>query len=193
MEWSLNLLKERKYYNDIFYINQKGSNFNIKNNIKINKISLHFSFKKIHFNKKNFLLFLFILELLTLQKPLLTKSKKNILVLKLRKGSITGSKVTLRQINLEDFLLKLYIILPQLRIALKNKNKNSFLKQRSFAFTIKELYIFTFLEKYLQQEISNLNCNFSLNTKLYQNIIFLYTSLYLPLNFSLNKFNEFNI
>jgi len=49
-------------------------------------------------------LFFLILELIANQKCILTTSKKNIIFLRLKKGSITGCKLTLRNKNLYEFL-----------------------------------------------------------------------------------------
>jgi ribosomal protein L5 len=57
---------------------------------------LNFSFKEIQFNKKRVLPFFLALELLSNQKCVATVSSKDIFNWKLRRGMLTGCKVTLR-------------------------------------------------------------------------------------------------
>ena len=91
---------------------------------KINKIFLNIGFKNSNIDKKKLINIILLLKLITNQKPLITKSKKNNIFLKIKKNSIIGCKITLQKKNIFNFLEKILIfILPNLReINLKNKN-----------------------------------------------------------------------
>lgn len=93
---------------------------------KINKICLNIGFKEANIEKKKLINIILLLKLITNQKPLITKSKKNIIFLKIKKNSIIGCKITLRKKNIFIFLEKILIfILPHLKkIKLNVKNKN---------------------------------------------------------------------
>jgi large subunit ribosomal protein L5 len=93
---------------------------------KITKISLNIGFKNANIEKKKLINILVLLKLITNQQPIVTKSKKNNIFLKIKKNSIIGCKVTLRKKNINFFLEKLLIfILPHLKnININSKNKN---------------------------------------------------------------------
>ena len=114
----LSKLNNLRIYDDYFY-NQKLdflTKFNLINNLaqkNITKITLNFGFKNIKFEKKKMILFFMVLELITNQKCILTSSRKNLIFLRIKKGSITGYKVTLRKANLFNFLDNLLLALPR--------------------------------------------------------------------------------
>src|SRR5687768_4488332 len=89
---------------------------------------LHFKniFKNAKIEKKKLINIILLLKLITNQKPIVTKSKKNNIFLKIKKNSIIGCKVTLRKKNIYIFLEKLLIfILPNInKINFNLKNKN---------------------------------------------------------------------
>ena len=93
---------------------------------KITKICLNIGFKDSNINKKKLINIILLLKLITNQKPVITKSKKNNIFLKIKKNSVIGCKITLRKMNIYIFLEKILIfILPnfkKLQINLKNKN-----------------------------------------------------------------------
>nr|YP_010394028.1 ribosomal protein L5 [Peronospora belbahrii]DAZ88036.1 TPA_asm: ribosomal protein L5 [Peronospora belbahrii] len=93
---------------------------------KITKICLNIGFKNSTIEKKKLINIILLLKLITNQKPIITKSKKNNIFLKIKKNSIIGCKITLRKNNIFFFLEKILIfILPNLtkiNINLKNKN-----------------------------------------------------------------------
>ena len=93
---------------------------------KITKICLNIGFKDSNIEKKKLINIILLLKLITNQKPLITKSKKNDIFLKIKKNSIIGCKITLRKKNIFIFLEKILIfIIPNLKkikINLKNKN-----------------------------------------------------------------------
>jgi len=103
--------------------------FNFKNVYeipKINKIFLNIGFKNANIEKKKLINIIILLKLITNQKPIVTKSKKNNIFLKIKKNSIIGCKVTLRKKNINIFIEKLLIfILPNIdKINFDIKNKN---------------------------------------------------------------------
>jgi len=93
---------------------------------KITKICLNIGFKNANIEKKKLINIIILLKLITNQKPIVTKSKKNNIFLKIKKNSIIGCKVTLRKKNIYIFLEKLLIfILPNInKINFNLKNKN---------------------------------------------------------------------
>ena len=64
---------------------------------KITKICLNIGFKDSNIEKKKLINIILLLKLITNQKPLITKSKKNDIFLKIKKNSIIGCKITLRK------------------------------------------------------------------------------------------------
>nr|YP_010394340.1 ribosomal protein L5 [Phytophthora kernoviae]UXG56216.1 ribosomal protein L5 [Phytophthora kernoviae]DAZ88348.1 TPA_asm: ribosomal protein L5 [Phytophthora kernoviae]DAZ88781.1 TPA_asm: ribosomal protein L5 [Phytophthora kernoviae] len=102
---------------------------NYKNIFKIpeiTKICLNIGFKNANLEKKKLINIILLLKLITNQKPIVTKSKKNNIFLKIKKNSIIGCKITLRKKNIFYFLEKiLFFILPHsntINFNLKNKN-----------------------------------------------------------------------
>ena len=86
------------------------------------------------------------LELITGQKPVVTKAKKSIANFKLREGMNVGTKVTLRGEKMYDFLDKLMnISLPRVR-DFRGVNNSSFDGRGNYALGIKEQLIFPEIE-----------------------------------------------
>lgn len=115
------------YQNVIIYDLITKSHFkNIFEIPKITKISLNIGFKNANIEKKKLINIIVLLKLITNQQPIVTKSKKNNIFLKIKKNSIIGCKVTLRKKNIFIFLEKLLIfILPNIKnIKLNQKNNN---------------------------------------------------------------------
>lgn len=79
------------------------------------KLICHLSFKGLNFDKKKIIVSLFLLELLSLQKGFLIQSSSNNILLKIRKGSPVGCKVTLRKKRMYDMfdsLVLAFISIP---------------------------------------------------------------------------------
>nr|YP_010394774.1 ribosomal protein L5 [Phytophthora versiformis]DAZ89211.1 TPA_asm: ribosomal protein L5 [Phytophthora versiformis] len=96
---------------------------------KIKKICLNIGFKNANIEKKKLINIILLLKLITNQKPIITKSKKNNIFLKIKKNSIIGCKITLRNKNIFNFLEKFLIfILPNItnKIHFNLRNKNIF-------------------------------------------------------------------
>lgn len=83
------------------------------------------------------------LELITNQKPYITKAKKSVAEFKLREGQQIGLKVTLRDKNMWNFLEKLIsVALPRVR-DFKGINSHAFDGRGNLTMGIKEQIIFT--------------------------------------------------
>ena len=82
------------------------------------------------------------LEVITGQKPVVTKAKKSIATFKLREGDKIGCKVTLRGQRMYEFLDKLFnISLPRTR-DFRGVSKTAFDGRGNYTFGIKEQLIF---------------------------------------------------
>lgn len=112
---------------------------NIHNIPKITKIHLNINLKT-KTKKKELLNTLLFFNLLTNQIPFLIKSKKKLVIIKIKKNSIIGFKITLYQKNIYIFLEKiLFFILPNIK-----KKKIYFLKNKeTFNFKISNLFNFS--------------------------------------------------
>lgn len=93
---------------------------------KITKICLNIGFKNANIEKKKLINIIMFLKLITNQKLMITRSKKNNIFLKIKKNTIIGCKVTLRKNNIYIFLEKFLIfILPNMyKIKFNTNNKN---------------------------------------------------------------------
>lgn len=86
------------------------------------------------------------LELITGQKPVITKARKSIAGFKIREGQPIGVKVTLRGENMYTFMEKLIrIALPRVR-DFRGVSKNSFDGHGNYTLGIKEQLIFHEIE-----------------------------------------------
>ena len=97
------------------------------------------------------------LELITGQKPVITKAKKSIANFKLREGMNVGTKVTLRGEKMYDFLDKLMnISLPRVR-DFRGVSSSSFDGRGNYALGIKEQLIFPEIEYDMVENIRGLD------------------------------------
>ena len=86
------------------------------------------------------------LQLITGQKPVITKAKKSIASFKLREGQAIGCKVTLRGLRMWDFLDKIISIsLPRVR-DFRGVSRNAFDGRGNYTLGIKEQLIFPEIE-----------------------------------------------
>jgi large subunit ribosomal protein L5 len=182
----LNKQNNLRIYEDFFYNHKLDflTKFNVINNLSqknINKITLNFGFKDIKFEKKKMILFFMVLELITNQKCILTSSKKNLIFLKIKKGSITGCKVTLRNTNLYNFLDNLLIALPRAENFKGFYFNTKAKKQNNFSTKIQDLFIFHSLESELMPYVKTLDITFSLNTNNDYEKFFIFTYNKIPL------------
>lgn len=116
---------------------------------KISKIVINMGLKELIANKNHILPAFFALMLITGQKPVPTKAKKSIAMFKLRKGFLSGLKVTLRGELMYHFLFKLImIILPKNKDFVKFSS-NQFDKNGNFSLGIDNIFLFPEIEKQL--------------------------------------------
>ena len=86
------------------------------------------------------------LEIITGQKPVITKAKKSIAGFKLREGQTIGCKVTLRGENMYEFLEKLIkVALPRVR-DFRGVNPKAFDGKGKYTLGLKEQIIFPEIE-----------------------------------------------
>ncbi|ACJ75672.1 50S ribosomal protein L5 [Thermosipho africanus H17ap60334] len=82
------------------------------------------------------------LALIAGQKPVVTKAKKSISNFKIRKGMPIGLKVTLRGVNMYNFLYKLInLVLPKVR-DFRGLNPNGFDGRGNYSFGLTEQLVF---------------------------------------------------
>ncbi|RKX39107.1 MAG: 50S ribosomal protein L5 [Thermotogae bacterium] len=83
------------------------------------------------------------LSLITGQKPVITRAKKSISNFKIRKGMPVGLRVTLRGLNMWNFMYKLVnIVLPKVR-DFRGLNPNSFDGRGNYSFGLTEQFVFS--------------------------------------------------
>lgn len=131
---------------------------------KCTKITLNFGFKEIKFDKKQMILHFFLLEILSNQKCVITTSRKNLIAFKIKKGSVTGCKVTLRKTYLESFLDSLVLGLPRSEMFKGFSFKKNSKKYNTFSTKINNLFIFYSLESELNSFIKTMDITFNFNT-----------------------------
>ena len=86
------------------------------------------------------------LQIITGQKPVITKAKKSIAAFKIREGANIGLKVTLRAGKMYDFAYKLFnVALPRVR-DFRGVSKNLFDGKGNYSLGIKEQLIFPEIE-----------------------------------------------
>lgn len=86
------------------------------------------------------------LEVISGQKPIVTKAKKSIAAFKLREGMNIGCKVTLRSAKMYDFATKFFnVALPRVR-DFKGVNPKSFDGKGNYNMGVKEQIIFPEIE-----------------------------------------------
>jgi large subunit ribosomal protein L5 len=127
------------------------------------KISLNFGFKEIKFEKKQMILYFFLMELLTNQKCVLTTSSKNLINLKIKKGGVVGCKVTLQYKNLYTFLDLLILCLPRSEIFKGFFFKEISLKKNKYSTQLKNLFIFYPVESDILNNVKALDITFTFN------------------------------
>lgn len=183
LSYNLNRFKEKKRYTQQLHGITIFPYSNIHHQADIFKIILNFSLKEIAFNKKKALPFFLAMELLTNQKCVATLSSKNILVWKLRKGSLVGCKVTLRKNNLYEFLDNLNLTLPRMEkfkgISISYLTKNP---SHSFSLKLTELILFYPIELSLgiNTEVKKLEINFLFKTTTKEEKLFILTANKIP-------------
>ena len=100
-------------FRDLFLRSNSMNNHQVP---KLEKIVLNLGIREIASDKRKILPALLGLEMITGQRALITKSRKPLLSLKIRKGMVTGCKVVLRKDSMYNFLDKFVTItLPRIK------------------------------------------------------------------------------
>ena len=136
-----------------FYLNEIVPNmvkkFQYKNVMevpKLNKIVINMGVGEAKENAKLLETAVKDLEIISGQKPIITKAKKSIANFKLREGMSVGCKVTLRGDKMYDFADRLInLALPRVR-DFRGVNPNAFDGRGNYALGIKEQLIFPEIE-----------------------------------------------
>ncbi|WP_458659092.1 50S ribosomal protein L5 [Candidatus Vidania fulgoroideorum] len=144
----------KKIYNNeiikYFLIKLKYKNIMLVPKIKKVVINMGLGFKGT--NKKYINNCYLELKNITMQKPLIIKTKKSISNFNIKRNSDIGLKVTLRNNNMYDFLYKLInISLPRIKDFV-GLSKNSFDEYGNYNFSIKDHLIFP--EIFLNKKIT---------------------------------------
>ena len=134
---------KKKYLEEVRpYIMKKFNLSSIMQVPKIEKITLNIGIGDAKNNKKALQAALEELMLITGQKPIVTKAKKDVSNFKVRKGFPVGCKVTLRKDFMYEFLERLCAVaLPRTR-DFKGLSHKSFDGKGNYSFGIKEQIVF---------------------------------------------------
>lgn len=142
----MNRLKE-KYQNEIADAMQKKFGYkNVMQIPKLDKIVINMGVGEAKDNAKALEGALKDMEIISGQKPVVTKAKKSIANFKIREGMNLGCKVTLRGEKMYDFLDRLVnLSLPRVR-DFRGVNPDAFDGRGNYALGIKEQLIFPEIE-----------------------------------------------
>lgn len=142
----MNRLKE-KYQSEIADAMQKKFQYkNVMQIPKLDKIVINMGVGEAKDNAKSLEGALKDLEIISGQKPVVTKAKKSVANFKIREGMNIGCKVTLRGEKMYDFLDRLVnLALPRVR-DFRGVNPNAFDGRGDYALGIKEQIIFPEIE-----------------------------------------------
>lgn len=113
---------------------------------KLDKIVLNIGLGDVKDNPKSLENAMNDIQIITGQKPIVTKARKSIAAFKLREGVNIGCKVTLRRGKMYDFVYKLFnVALPRVR-DFRGISANSFDGRGNYSMGIKEQLIFPEIE-----------------------------------------------
>ena len=147
-----------KYQNEV--INALMERFNYTNVMeapKLEKVIINMGLGEARDNPKVLESAVKELEIITGQKPVVTKAKKSIANFKLREGMKVGAKVTLRGQRMYEFLDKLMnIALPRVR-DFRGVSDTSFDGRGNYALGLKEQLIFPEIEYDMVDSIRGLD------------------------------------
>ena len=170
-------------YKDIV-IPKMISKFNYKNPMQVPKIShitINMGIGDAKDNPKKLESAVNEMTLISGQKPVTTKSKKDISNFKIRKGFPVGCKVTTRGDRMYDFLERLIsIALPRTR-DFRGLSFKSFDKKGNYSFGIKEQIIFTEINYDKIDSVRGMDINISTTANLDDEAYWLLYFLGLPL------------
>ena len=179
-------------YKDII-IPKMISKFNYKNPMQVPKIShitINMGIGDAKDNPKKLESAVNEMTLISGQKPVTTKSKKDISNFKIRKGFPVGCKVTIRGDRMYDFLERLIsIALPRTR-DFRGLSFKSFDKRGNYSFGIKEQIIFTEINYDKIDSVRGMDINISTTATLDDEAYWLLHYLGLPLRQKSNSNKE---
>ena len=179
-------------YKDII-IPKMISKFNYKNPMQVPKIShitINMGIGDAKDNPKKLESAVNEMTLISGQKPVTTRSKKDISNFKIRKGFPVGCKVTIRGDRMYDFLERLIsIALPRTR-DFRGLSFKSFDKRGNYSFGIKEQIIFTEINYDKIDSVRGMDINISTTAKLDDEAYWLLHYLGLPLRQKSNSNKE---
>ena len=138
---------QEKYTNEVIQaMTEKFGYKNIMEVPKLEKIVINMGVGEAKDNQKVLESAVADLQLISGQKPLLTRAKKSVANFKLREGMPIGCKVTLRGERMYEFADRLInLALPRVR-DFRGVNQNSFDGRGNYALGIKEQLIFPEIE-----------------------------------------------
>ena len=179
-------------YKDII-IPKMVSKFNYKNPMQVPKIShitINMGIGDAKDNPKKLESAVNEMTLISGQKPVTTRSKKDISNFKIRKGFPVGCKVTIRGDRMYDFLERLIsIALPRTR-DFRGLSFKSFDKKGNYSFGIKEQIIFTEINYDKIDSVRGMDINISTTATLDDEAYWLLHYLGLPLRQKSNSNKE---
>ena len=179
-------------YKDII-IPKMISKFNYKNPMQVPKIShitINMGIGDAKDNPKKLESAVNEMTLISGQKPVTTRSKKDISNFKIRKGFPVGCKVTIRGDRMYDFLERLIsIALPRTR-DFRGLSFKSFDKRGNYSFGIKEQIIFTEINYDKIDSVRGMDINISTTATLDNEAYWLLHYLGLPLRQKSNSNKE---
>ena len=179
-------------YKDII-IPKMISKFNYKNPMQVPKIShitINMGIGDAKDNPKKLESAVNEMTLISGQKPVTTRSKKDISNFKIRKGFPVGCKVTIRGDRMYDFLERLIsIALPRTR-DFRGLSFKSFDKRGNYSFGIKEQIIFTEINYDKIDSVRGMDINISTTATIDDEAYWLLHYLGLPLRQKSNSNKE---
>ena len=179
-------------YKDIV-IPKMVSKFNYKNPMQVPKLShitINMGIGDAKDNPKKLESAVNEMTLISGQKPVTTRSKKDISNFKIRKGFPVGCKVTIRGDRMYDFLERLIsIALPRTR-DFRGLSFKSFDKRGNYSFGIKEQIIFTEINYDKIDSVRGMDINISTTATLDDEAYWLLHYLGLPLRQKSNSNKE---
>jgi len=152
---------------------------------KLEKINLHIGFKDIATDKRKLVTGFLALELISGQKPILTKSSKAVSVLKIQKDTVIGCKVTLRKNMMYQFLDKLIsITLPRMNELPMLQKQQKINLSKNYTVNLNDLLIFHELEIEYDRfyKLNTLDISFKTSSKNELGTRLLLRSLLFPLS-----------
>ena len=181
---SVNYVPSLKIIYDEEIVQKLKNTFNYSNTMEVPKlvsISINIGLGDAKNNSKGLESAIQELTLITGQKPIITKAKKDISNFKIRKGWPVGCKVTLRSNMMFEFLERLIsIALPRTR-DFRGLSYKSFDGRGNYNFGVKEQIIFTEINYDKIQAVRGLNITIATTSKTDNEAYELLKSFGLPL------------